>query len=373
MDEAGVDWVVATSDHNTQYLLGGHRYFFHNHFSAIGLSRYLPLVGYPRNIPQQGFYVAAANEAWQLEVEPVWIERIEVAPVSCVAVAEVAAAVIQDSARSLRIAVEPSFIPTDAMTTLSNALPGSEFLDATPILETLRSIKTPRELGLIRTASQGIVESMLATFQTVQVGDTKDTLASRFARHVTARGLTFDYALVTIGRSLNRAPFGGRLEEGKLLSLDSGGRYRGYVGDLCRMAALGEPDSEMKEALDEITRVQAAACGVVRQGCEGRAIYEAAQTQVAVSPHGGHMRFVAHGVGLITHEAPRLTDRAGAPYPATHATQPLEAGMVLSVETHIADPNLGFVKLEDTVIVTESGWEAPGDAGRGWNMPGAFD
>lgn len=371
METAGVDWVVATSRHNVRYLLGGYHYFFYDHFSAIGLSRYLPLVGYPRGNPQRAFYVAAANEAWQLEVKPVWIERIEMAPVASTAVAEIAAAALKDPAKRLRIAVEPSFIPSDAMKTLSEALPGAEFIDATPILETLRAIKTPWELDLLRSASVGIVEAMLSTFRTAQPGETRDELASRLAVELIGRAMEFDYAFVTFGRSLNRAPFGGRLERGQLLSLDSGGRLDGYVGDLCRMAVLGEPDSEMKEALDEVTRVQAAARGAVRPGNEGAAIYEAANKQVAASPHREHMRFIAHGVGLIAHEAPRLTDRAGVPYPATYARQPLEAGMVLSVETHIAEPELGFVKLEDTLIVTEDGYEATGDQGRGWNLAGA--
>ena len=373
MEASGVDWVVATSSHNVRYLLGGYHYFFYDHFSAIGLSRYLPLVGYPRGNPQRAFYVAAANEAWQLEIKPVWIERIEKAPVTSTAAAEVAAAALKEPARSLRIAVEPSFIPSDAMKTLSEALPGAEFIDATPILETLKTIKTPQEIDLLRSASVGIVEAMLSTFRTVQPGETKDEVASHLAAELTGRAMEFDYAFVTFGRSLNRAPFGGRLERGQILSLDSGGRLDGYVGDLCRMAVLGEPGSEMKEALDEVARVQAAARGAVRRGNEGAAIYEAAHQQVAASPHREGMRFIAHGVGLIAHEAPRLTDRAGMSYPATHAKQPLEAGMVLSVETHIADPNLGFVKLEDTLIVTEDGCEAAGDLGRGWNLAGARD
>ncbi|HVZ13897.1 MAG TPA: aminopeptidase P family protein, partial [Bauldia sp.] len=50
--------------------------------------------------------------------------------------------------------------------------------------------------------------------------------------------------------------------------------------------------------------------------------------------------------------------------------QPLEAGMVLSIETTLLHPR-GFIKLEDTVVVTADGWEAFGDGGRGWNRGGA--
>jgi Xaa-Pro aminopeptidase len=80
---------------------------------------------------------------------------------------------------------------------------------------------------------------------------------------------------------------------------------------------------------------------------------------------------VAHGMGLISHEAPRLTDSGPVPYPAYDVDLPLQKGMVLSIETAIHHPRRGFIKLEDTVAVTENGYEAFGDEGRGWNRCGA--
>ena len=79
---------------------------------------------------------------------------------------------------------------------------------------------------------------------------------------------------------------------------------------------------------------------------------------------------MAHGMGLVSHEAPRLTGKGGVPYPGDDAAKPLEAGMVISIETTLVHPTRGFVKLEDTVAVTDSGWEAYGDTGRGWNTAG---
>jgi len=73
-------------------------------------------------------------------------------------------------------------------------------------------------------------------------------------------------------------------------------------------------------------------------------------------------------MGLIPHESPHLTGRGEFPYPGTHVDRPLEAGMVLSIETGIEHPEAGFIKLEDTVVVTETGWEAYGDWGRDWNQ-----
>ena len=76
-------------------------------------------------------------------------------------------------------------------------------------------------------------------------------------------------------------------------------------------------------------------------------------------------------MGLISHEAPRLTDQAPVPYPAYDADLPLQDGMVLSIETTILHPRRGFIKLEDTVAVTRNGCEGFGDRGRGWNRSGA--
>ena len=108
----------------------------------------------------------------------------------------------------------------------------------------------------------------------------------------------------------------------------------------------------------------------IRAGARGGDIFAATEALLRQSRYGNSIEFVAHGMGLITHEAPRLTDRSPIPYPAYDADRPLEAGMVISIETTLPHPRRGFIKLEDTVAVTENGWEAYGDTGRGWNRTG---
>ena len=88
------------------------------------------------------------------------------------------------------------------------------------------------------------------------------------------------------------------------------------------------------------------------------------------SGYGNSLEFVAHGMGLISHEAPRLTASGPIPYAAYDADLPLQEGMVLSIETTLCHPRRGFIKLEDTVAVTQAGWEGFGDRGRGWNRGG---
>ena len=74
---------------------------------------------------------------------------------------------------------------------------------------------------------------------------------------------------------------------------------------------------------------------------------------------------------LVSREAPRLTARGPVPYDAFDGERPLEAGMMVSVETTVLHPRRGFIKLEDTVVVTDTGHEVYGEGARGWNRAGA--
>jgi Xaa-Pro aminopeptidase len=76
-------------------------------------------------------------------------------------------------------------------------------------------------------------------------------------------------------------------------------------------------------------------------------------------------------MGLVSHEAPRLTASGPVPYDAPDAGLPLQQGMVISVETTMKHPRRGFIKLEDTIAVTGNGHEMFGGAGRGWNVGAA--
>jgi Xaa-Pro aminopeptidase len=103
----------------------------------------------------------------------------------------------------------------------------------------------------------------------------------------------------------------------------------------------------------------------------GGDIYVAAERQLAKISQRDCTEFLAHGMGLVSHEAPRLTAKGPVPYDDTDARLPLETGMVVSIETTMKHPKRGFIKLEDTVVVTPTGYEIFGEGGRGWNLGGS--
>ena len=208
---------------------------------------------------------------------------------------------------------------------------------------------------MLRTASELVVDSMLAVIGSHGPGATKIELVEALRREEVNRGLTFEYCLITAGTSHNRAPSDQAWGEGDILSLDSGGNYKGYIGDLCRMAIQGEPDSELEDLLGEVDEIQMAARKPIRAGVHGADIYASADEVLGKSSRANSIEFVAHGMGLISHEAPRLTGSRPHRLSAYDAGRPLEPGMVIRSRRRIPDPRRGFIKLEDTVAVTEKG------------------
>src|SRR5207237_8064573 len=182
-----------------------------------------------------------------------------------------------------RIGVELAFLPMDAGKALSEALPDSQIKDALFVLERLRAVKTPAELAKLRKASELVVDAMLEVIASHGPGRTKREISDALRVAEVKRGLTFEYCLIAAGASHNRAPSDQRWEQGDVLSLDSGGNFHGYIGDLARMAILGDPDAELEDLLGEIETAQRAAFKPIKAGVMGGEIYAAGEAVVAKS------------------------------------------------------------------------------------------
>ncbi|TDH59739.1 aminopeptidase P family protein [Dankookia rubra] len=368
---ADVDAVVTTSRQAAQYMLGGYSFPFFDHRDAIGLSRYLPVMVYVRERPELTAYIAHRLEKHEHQLGRFWTPVVKTVSGTTTDAIEHAVAYLRGLDVPLRrVGIEPAYLPSDSAAVLRDGLANCALLDASQALERLRARKSPAELVLLREASERVVESMLATFAACAPGQTKSELVARLRREEEHRGLTFEYCLITAGAGLNRAASAQPIQEGDILSLDSGGRYQGYIGDLCRMGIVGEPDSELEDLLAEVDSIQQMARSRIRAGVLGGEVQSAGEEAAAASPLSTHLEFLAHGMGLVQHEAPWLTATGPIPYAAHDAGRALEAGMVLSVETTLLHPARGFIKLEDTIVVTETGHEPLGDAGRGWNRAG---
>jgi Xaa-Pro aminopeptidase len=370
LEKAGIDILLVTSKHNIQYLTGGHRFFFHDYADAVGVSRYMPVLIYPRGRAEATTYVANPMEAYDRDMGKFWMSNLVFKGWGTVDAAQNTVAHVKKLGGGRRIGVEKAFLPADAYDILRAAFPEAEFVEAHFPLERLRAIKTPGELELLEEASDRVIDSMMAAIAIARPGMRKSDLVDVLKREEVSRDLTFEYCLSTAGTNLNRAPSDQVLKQGDILSLDSGGNYKGYIGDLCRMAILGEPDAELADLLAEVEVIQQAARKPIRPGARGGDIFNEPLRMIASSGNRACLHFVAHRMGLVSHEAPRLTSDAPQRYEGCDGELPLASGMVISIETTMSHSRRGFVKLEDTVAVTETGWDAYGDRHRGWNRAG---
>src|SRR6202043_422610 len=270
---------------------------------AMGLSRYLPVLVYPMGGRQKAGYFGHRMEGYQKENAPFWVAEAQTNSSASLDVMEKAIDYIRRCGfKTARIGAELPFLPVDAGNALRKGFPGSELVDAVFVLERLRAIKSQAELEKLRIASESVIDSMLAVIATHGPGATKYELTEALRREETSRGLIFDYCLITAGSSLNRAPSDERWDKGDILSLDSGGNYKGYIGDLCRMAIQGEPDSELEALLGEVEKIDMAAQMPARPGANGGEIYPIAGEVLNRSSRANSIEFVAHGMGLISHE-----------------------------------------------------------------------
>jgi Xaa-Pro aminopeptidase len=134
---------------------------------------------------------------------------------------------------------------------------------------------------------------------------------------------------------------------GALVTIDWGARLDGYHSDCTRTYATGPVSDELRDIYELVRATQAAALDAVRAGESGQAIDAVARERIAAAGHGEHFGHgLGHGVGLEVHEAPRL---------ATTSDWVLEPGNVVTVEPGVYVPGLGGVRVEDLVVVAESG------------------
>ena len=123
---------------------------------------------------------------------------------------------------------------------------------------------------------------------------------------------------------------------------------------------LGQPAALADEMLQEILSIQERVRALVKPGTPCAEVHREGDRAFKASRFaGGAGRFVAHGLGMVTHEPPVIDPEN---------SRPLEAGMVLSIETDFEHPEVGRVKIEDTVVVTADGAEGLGDLGRSWTI-----
>jgi Xaa-Pro dipeptidase len=366
--EARIDVVLATTRHNVRYLTGGYYLSFFARMPQFGSGRYLSFVAVPPDRLDAAFYVGRQDqildEHQHIEAfGPFWIAGRHWVPrgpnMSSDAATVAAHALRSRGFAEATIAIEPSFLPADAYDALRRELPEATFVNGTPLLGELRAVKQPRELERLREVHRLTAEAIRAVFDESGPADTTRGIAALVERRVGERGAVFLYALTNVGPGLRRAPSSEQWGRGRPMHLDVGASLDDYIADVARMGSVGAPSQDATALFDVCLAAQARARAAAGPGVCCAELWRAGTEAVRSGPGEVYGRFVAHGIGMVSHEPPEVT---------RDSTRTLEAGMVVSLETEVRHPDVGHVKIEDSVVVTSTGCEGLGDVAREWCM-----
>jgi Xaa-Pro aminopeptidase len=252
-----------------------------------------------------------------------------------------------------RVGFEANHLAFGKLETLREQVP-AEWVPTRDLVEKLRLKKTPEELEHVRAAARLADEGYEHILPFLKPGVSELDIALElefFLRRRGSEGVAFEVIVASGERSA--MPHGTasarKLRPGELVTLDFGAVVGGYHSDLTRTLALGEVSRELRDIYDAVLEAQQAALEAVRPGRTGQGLDAIARQVLSERGYGEYFAHgLGHGVGLAVHEGPRLSKIS---------EDVLEAGMVLTIEPGVYIPGVGGCRIEDLVLVTETGYE----------------
>lgn len=244
-------------------------------------------------------------------------------------------------------------LPTPSWTVMS-ALRDHDLVHNFGFTSHLRRVKEPEELALIRRGAEIVEIGMNAARAALQPGVREIDVAAeaeRAMRAAGADGRIFESKVESGPRSAMPSTYAGErtIEKGDLVLIDIGPTYRGYFGDLTRTFSIGEPDKDRRKLLELVLYAQSIALAEVRAGAPGKTVDLVARSYIKRQGQGAQcLHNTGHSLGLAGDSLPLV---------APDAIWALRAGEGVTVEPGGYREGIGGVRIEDEVLVTESGFE----------------
>ena len=251
-----------------------------------------------------------------------------------------------------KLGFEANFISYEGYNRLSETIKTKqvnlELIPTTGIVEQLRSVKEPEELGFITKA----VELTDAAFEQaktiIRPGMTEKEAAweiEKFLRQEGSEGMPFEIIVASGPNSAlpHARPTEKTIRSGEAVLIDMGARIGGYCSDFTRTLFLGKADKTLQEIYNIILKAQTTAIERVESGMDASQADRLARSVVEQAGYGdafGHG--LGHGVGLAVHEFPTL---------GPSSSDSLADGMVFTIEPGIYLAGQGGVRIEDMVVL----------------------
>jgi len=253
------------------------------------------------------------------------------------------------------IAFEDGWLPVAQYAYITEALSGIEMVPLKDLCVRLRAVKSAIEIDNLRKACEITDRLYEYVLKFVKPGITELEIAEEMRHYLMkqyAAKPSFDFIVAAgeNGSMPHAIPSGRAVHLGDMVTLDFGAEWLGYKADMTRTFAVGKPSDKMREIYGIVFEAQKRGAEALAPGAACRAVDFAARgfiEQKGYSAFFGHG--LGHGVGLQIHERPNLKPIS---------PDVLEPGMAVTVEPGIYLPGEGGVRIEDTCLITKSGWES---------------
>lgn len=255
-----------------------------------------------------------------------------------------------------RIGVEPRNLRLLEFRHVKAGAPEADFPDASDVFAELRLRKDKAEVDDMREAVKIAQNALEATLPQIKIGMTEREVASELVMQLLKHGSESEMPfspIVSAGpNSANphASPTDRKLQAGDLLVVDWGAAYEGYISDLTRTFAVGEVDEECKKIHRIVQEANAAGRAAAKPGVPCANVDKAARDVIEKAGYGKYFTHrTGHGIGMEGHEAP---------YMRGDNMQILEPGMAFTVEPGIYLANRNGVRIEDNLVITDTGAES---------------
>ncbi|EMF0306951.1 aminopeptidase P family protein [Enterococcus hirae] len=228
----------------------------------------------------------------------------------------------------------------------------AQLIPISGMIEELREIKDEEEIAIIEKACSIADLAYDHILKMIQPGMTEIEVANQldfYMRSLGASGVSFETIVASGLRSAMPHGVASKkiIEQGNLITIDFGCYYEGYVSDMTRTFAIGDPGEQLKEIYQIVLEAQLAVLEVAKPGVTGKQLDAVARDYITKHGYGeafGHS--TGHGIGLEIHEGPNVSVRAEKQF---------VPGNIITDEPGIYLPGIGGVRIEDDLLITSDG------------------
>jgi Xaa-Pro dipeptidase len=260
------------------------------------------------------------------------------------------------------VGVEPRRLRLLEFRFLTTAAPEADFVSAEDSLAALRMYKDAGEIAAMRKAAEIAQRALRATLPRIQVGVAEREIAAELTLQLLRAGSDSEIPFAPIVSSgpnsanPHATPGERQLKPGDLLVIDWGASFQGYFSDITRTFAIGEPEPEYVRIGQLVLEANTAGRLSAGPGISADLVDQATRSVIEQAGYGQYfIHRTGHGLGMEGHEEPYI--RSGN-------MQTLEPGMTFTIEPGIYLPDRNGVRIEDDMVITESGAESLTDLPR---------